>query len=72
MSPGRRSELEANEGVKDKIKTAQMLTVISWCTYSFMYLFQEDQGSCSSHQAYADLLFHGFRNHHGDLHEHGR
>ena len=32
-------ELEINEGVEDKIKTARMLTVISWCNYSFMYLF---------------------------------
>ena len=47
MSPGRRSELEANEGVKDKIKTAQMLTVISWCTYSFTYLFLTSRISAS-------------------------
>merc|ERR1712027_160818 len=30
---------ETNREVKDKIKTAQVVTVISWCTYPVVYLF---------------------------------
>jgi len=30
---------EENEGVKGKIKLAQVMTVISWCTYPVVYLF---------------------------------
>merc|ERR1712071_217782 len=30
---------EENENVKGKIKMAQILTVISWCTYPVVYLF---------------------------------
>merc|ERR1711915_331377 len=33
------TELETNREVKDKIKTAQVMTVISWCTYPVVYLF---------------------------------
>merc|ERR1711902_357216 len=33
------TELETNKEVKDKIKTAQVVTVISWCTYPVVYLF---------------------------------
>ena len=33
------TELETNREVKDKIKTAQVVTVISWCTYPVVYLF---------------------------------
>merc|ERR1712170_204385 len=33
------TELETNREVKDKIKTAQVVTVISWCTYPIVYLF---------------------------------
>merc|ERR1712038_1701328 len=33
------TELETNREVKDKIKTAQLVTVISWCTYPVVYLF---------------------------------
>ena len=47
MGLSRAPELEANKPVKDKIKTARMLTVISWCTYSFMYLFLMSRISAS-------------------------
>jgi bacteriorhodopsin len=30
---------EANQEIKAKIKTAQVMTVISWCTYPVVYLF---------------------------------
>jgi len=30
---------EADQNVKSKIQTAQMVTVISWCTYPIVYLF---------------------------------
>merc|ERR1711933_391827 len=30
---------ESDETVKGKIKTAQLMTVISWCTYPVVYLF---------------------------------
>jgi len=30
---------ETNDGVKGKIKLAQIMTVISWCTYPVVYLF---------------------------------
>jgi bacteriorhodopsin len=30
---------EADETIKGKIKTAQVMTVISWCTYPIVYLF---------------------------------
>merc|ERR1711865_746064 len=30
---------EENENVKSKIKMAQVLTVVSWCTYPVVYLF---------------------------------
>merc|ERR1719311_222635 len=30
---------EANPEIKGKIKTAQVMTVISWCTYPVVYLF---------------------------------
>merc|ERR1712232_459579 len=30
---------ETDENVKGKIKTAQLMTVISWCTYPVVYLF---------------------------------
>merc|ERR1712079_780175 len=33
------TELETNREGKDKIKTAQVVTVISWCTYPVVYLF---------------------------------
>merc|ERR1712150_277819 len=33
------TEREADRDVKDKIKTAQVVTVISWCTYPVVYLF---------------------------------
>merc|ERR1711978_873824 len=33
------TEQETNREVKDKIKTAQVVTVISWCTYPVVYLF---------------------------------
>merc|ERR1740123_1607242 len=33
------TEQETDRVVKDKIKTAQLVTVISWCTYPVVYLF---------------------------------
>merc|ERR1712060_538653 len=33
------TDSEANEDVKGKIKVAQVMTVISWCTYPIVYLF---------------------------------
>merc|ERR1719191_1653833 len=33
------TESEADPVVKSKIKTAQLMTVISWCTYPIVYLF---------------------------------
>jgi len=33
------TERESDKVVKDKIKTAQLVTVISWCTYPVVYLF---------------------------------
>merc|ERR1712150_89489 len=33
------TELETNREVKDKIKLACLMTVISWCTYPVVYLF---------------------------------
>merc|ERR1711902_481220 len=33
------TEKETDRVVKDKIKTAQLVTVISWCTYPVVYLF---------------------------------
>merc|ERR1711860_331255 len=33
------TDLETNREVKDKIKTAQLVTVISWCTCPVVYLF---------------------------------
>jgi len=33
------TDAEDNEFVKDKIKNAQLITVISWCTYPVVYLF---------------------------------
>jgi len=33
------TELEADEVVKAKIKNAQVVTVLSWCTYPVVYLF---------------------------------
>jgi len=33
------TDSEADPGVKSKIRTAQIMTVISWCTYPVVYLF---------------------------------
>ena len=33
------TDAEDNEFVKEKIKNAQLMTVISWCTYPVVYLF---------------------------------
>merc|ERR1711991_506969 len=33
------TDLESDDTVKSKIKIAQIMTVISWCTYPVMYLF---------------------------------
>jgi bacteriorhodopsin len=33
------TELEADETIKGKIKLAQVMTVVSWCTYPVVYLF---------------------------------
>merc|ERR1711988_1433568 len=30
---------EANREIADKIRTAQLWTVVSWCTYPIVYLF---------------------------------
>merc|ERR1740117_2416206 len=35
----RATEQEENDAVKSKIKLAQVMTVISWCTYPVVYLF---------------------------------
>merc|ERR1712196_341917 len=33
------TDAEADSTIKDKIKMAQVMTVISWCTYPVVYLF---------------------------------
>merc|ERR1719277_1804090 len=33
------TDSESDPVIKDKIKTAQLMTVISWCTYPVVYLF---------------------------------
>jgi len=33
------TDAEGDEAIKGKIKTAQVMTVISWCTYPVVYLF---------------------------------
>merc|ERR1719272_482803 len=33
------TESEDNENVRSKIKLAQIMTVVSWCTYPVVYLF---------------------------------
>merc|ERR1712118_178167 len=33
------TDAEADATIKDKIKMAQVMTVISWCTYPVVYLF---------------------------------
>merc|ERR1712080_684284 len=33
------TDSEADPVIKDKIKVAQVMTVISWCTYPIVYLF---------------------------------
>merc|ERR1739845_324793 len=33
------TELETDETIKGKIKLAQVMTVVSWCTYPVVYLF---------------------------------